>query len=218
MIRIEIEQGCDVSWFQWFKIAGSCIALSLSIGMMKENKELRDDDYTYEIPKQWPVLIGPFDIFLTRFSNFFNDLLCCMHINSLKSTTNPPIGSMGKHESWKNHARSACRCVTTLFGADSRLPICRTAPREKKSMKDAWFLFPNASFLPIEPWGGLDMVRIWRSNLKSHDCMAIHDNFRSILSHRPLYDTLSLADVPSILATLGSHFYVCSNLAYGLPR
>ena len=41
-------------------------------------------------------------------------------------------------EAKKNHALSACRCVTTLLEADSRLLICRTAPREsKKHERDA---------------------------------------------------------------------------------
>ena len=58
VIRIEIEQGCDVDGFQWLKIAVSCFALCLSIGMIKENTELRLDDQNYEIPKHWLVLFG----------------------------------------------------------------------------------------------------------------------------------------------------------------
>ena len=40
-----------------------------------------------------------------------------------KNGPNPPIGSMDRHGSWKNHTLSACRCVITLLGADSRLLI-----------------------------------------------------------------------------------------------
>ena len=53
---------------------------------------------------------------------------------------------MGRHGSWENHALSACRCVTTLLEADSRLLICWTAPREsEKHEDDAWFWLYNAS-------------------------------------------------------------------------
>ena len=51
--------------------------------------------------------------------------------------SNPPNGSMGRHGSYKYHALSACRCVATLLGADSRQLVCRTAPRESKAMRDA---------------------------------------------------------------------------------
>ena len=47
---------------------------------------------------------------------------------------------MGRHGSWKNHAFSACRCVTTILVADSRLLVCRIAPRESKKHEiNAWF-------------------------------------------------------------------------------
>ena len=58
VIRVEIQQGCDVGFFQWAKIAASCVGLCLSVGMMKENQELRRDDQFYEIPKQYVVLVG----------------------------------------------------------------------------------------------------------------------------------------------------------------
>ena len=61
------------------------------------------------------------------------------------SCNNPPNDSMSRHGSSKYHALSACRCVTTLLEADSRLLIRRTALREsKKHDRDAWFLFSNA--------------------------------------------------------------------------
>ena len=72
---------------------------------------------------------------------------------------NPPKGSMGRHESSKNHALSECRCVTNLLEADSRLPINRTVPREWKSMRELrvyYILTPPC--LPIEPLGGLQWV------------------------------------------------------------
>ena len=58
VITIEIQQGCDVGLFQWIKIAGSCLGLCLSVGMMKENQELKEGDQYYEISKQYQVLIG----------------------------------------------------------------------------------------------------------------------------------------------------------------
>ena len=55
-------------------------------------------------------------------------------------------------EAEKNHALSACWCVTTLLEADSRLLICRVEPTEpKKHTRDTWFYF-----LPIEPFRGLE--------------------------------------------------------------
>ena len=68
---------------------------------------------------------------------------------------------MGRLESWKNHVLSACRCVTTLLEADSRLLICRTAPRESESMsetRDFYFLTPPC--LPIKPLGGLVFAKM----------------------------------------------------------
>ena len=55
-----------------------------------------------------------------------------VRVSAKVSITNPPNGSMGRHGSWENHALSACRSVTTLHEADSRL-ICRIAPRESKN-------------------------------------------------------------------------------------
>ena len=65
---------------------------------------------------------------------------------SWASCFNPPNGSMSRHGSWRNHALSACRCVTTLLEADSRLLFRQIAPRESKNHeRDAWFLFSNAT-------------------------------------------------------------------------
>ena len=44
----------------------------------------------------------------------------------------------------ENHALSACRCVTTLFEADSRLLISVEPHQEsKRHERDALFLFSN---------------------------------------------------------------------------
>ena len=67
VIIIEIQQGCEVGWFQWVKIAGSCLGLCLSVGMMKENQELRQEDHEYEIPKQYQVLIGTYTVMIMTY-------------------------------------------------------------------------------------------------------------------------------------------------------
>ena len=63
------------------------------------------------------------------------------------STSNPLYGSMGRNESWKNHALSACQCVIIPLEADLRQLTCRMAPKEwvKTHEIDAWFPFSNAS-------------------------------------------------------------------------
>ena len=67
VIIIEIQQGCEVGWFQWVKIAGSCLGLCLSVGMMKENQELRQEDHEYKIPKQYQVLIGTYTVMIMTY-------------------------------------------------------------------------------------------------------------------------------------------------------
>ena len=69
---------------------------------------------------------------------------------SCSDFSNPPNGSMGRHGSWKNHALSACRCVTTLLEADSRQLICQIVPRESKIMgKTRDFCFLTPQYPPI---------------------------------------------------------------------
>ena len=72
----------------------------------------------------------------------------------------PPDGSMGRHGSWKNHALSACWCMTTLLDAYSRLVICRIALRgSKKYERDVWFLFFNASMSTHWATRGVSLTR-----------------------------------------------------------
>ena len=95
-------------------------------------------------PIMSPVIYAEkFRVFTTIFVSFWLLPESILKVNQNQSY--PPNCSMGRHGSWKNHALSACRCVTTLLEAVSRLLICRTAPRKsKKHERDAWF-FSNAS-------------------------------------------------------------------------